>query len=125
MTRLVLVALGAALGGVARYAVAGAVQARIGPLFPLGTLAVNVLGCAAIGALTGSGYAIGLSDEARLLLVVGLLGSFTTFSAFGYETVALLAGGRYGAAALSALANVGLSMGAVVAGHLAARGVWG
>ena len=125
MSRYLLVALGAALGGMGRYAVADAVQARVGPLFPLGTLAVNVLGCAAIGALTGTGYAIGLSDEARLLLVVGLLGGFTTFSAFGYETMALMAGGRYGAAALSVAANVGLSLGAVMAGHAAARGVWG
>lgn len=125
MTRLLLVGAGAALGGMARYAIAGAVQARVGPLFPVGTLMVNVLGCAAIGALTGSGYAIGLSEESRLLLVVGLLGGFTTFSAFGYETMALVADGRFGAAALSVAANVGLSLGAVVAGHWAARGLCG
>lgn len=122
MTRYALVALGAALGGMARYAVAGAVQARAGATFPLGTLAVNVLGCAAIGALAGPGFAVGLSEEARLLLVVGLLGGFTTFSAFGYETMSLVAGGRYGAAALSVAANVGLSLAAVAAGHWAARG---
>lgn len=125
MTRYALVALGAALGGMARYAVAGAVQARAGAAFPLGTLVVNVLGCAAIGALSGPGFAIGLSEEARLLLVVGLLGGFTTFSAFGYETMALVAAGRYGAAALYAGANVALSLAAVAAGHWAARGWWG
>ena len=125
MSRYLLVAAGAAVGGVSRYAMAGWLQARVGPTFPLGTLAVNVLGCAAIGALSGPGLRIPLDDEARALLVVGLLGGFTTFSAFGFESYALLTGGRPSAAAANVALNVGLGLAAVGAGRLATRALLG
>ena len=77
-----LVALGGALGSVMRYLVSVASIEAFGTAFPWGTLAVNVIGSAAIG-LCG---ALGVSGEWRLLLVTGLLGGFTTFSAFSLET---------------------------------------
>jgi CrcB protein len=77
-----MVALGGALGSVARYLVSLAAIAHLGSAFPWGTLAVNILGSAAIGVAFG----LGLEGQARLLLVTGFLGGFTTFSAFSLET---------------------------------------
>ena len=82
---LVLVALGGAAGSVLRYLVSVGSLALFGAGFPWGTLAVNVAGSAAIGALAGAG----LEGQARLLLVTGFLGGFTTFSAFSLEAVGL------------------------------------
>ena len=82
---LLLVALGGALGSVARYLVSTMAIAQLGAGFPWGTLGVNVLGSAAIGIAAG----LGVQGEARLLIVTGFLGGFTTFSAFSLETSAL------------------------------------
>ncbi len=79
---LLLVAVGGALGSVARHVVSVLGVAWMGMGFPWGTLAVNVVGSAAIG-ICG---ALGVSGDARLLLVTGVLGGFTTFSAFSLET---------------------------------------
>lgn len=79
---LALVALGGALGSVARYLVSVMGVAWLGAGFPWGTLAVNVLGSAAIGVLG----ALPLPQEARLFLITGCIGGFTTFSAFSLET---------------------------------------
>jgi len=110
-----LVALGGALGSVARWAMAGWVQ-RLSPTstFPWGTLAVNVLGSFAIGVL----LTLALERELiapgpRLFLVTGLLGGFTTFSAFTWESLELLRDAQWPAA----LAYV---LGSIVAGLLAA-----
>ncbi len=91
MTQLLLVGTGGFIGSVLRFAAGGLVH-RLLPatVFPLGTLAVNVIGCFLIG------YGNGLADtrqmfspQARLFLFIGLLGGFTTFSTFGYETIVL------------------------------------
>ena len=79
---LLLVAVGGALGSVARHVVSVLGVAWMGAGFPWGTLAVNVVGSAAIGVFG----ALGVSGDARLLLVTGVLGGFTTFSAFSLET---------------------------------------
>ncbi|MGI9128784.1 MAG: fluoride efflux transporter CrcB [Roseomonas sp.] len=79
---LLLVALGGATGSVLRYAISHAGVMLFGAGFPWGTLAVNIIGSALIGVLG----ALGIAGEARLLLVTGLLGGFTTFSAFSLET---------------------------------------
>jgi CrcB protein len=82
---ILLVAAGGALGSVLRYAVSVLMVASLGASFPWGTLAVNVLGSTAIGAMA----ALGVEGGWRLLLVTGLLGGFTTFSAFSLETALL------------------------------------
>ena len=82
---ILLVALGGAVGSVARHLVSVAAFAALGPAFPWGTLAVNILGSAAIGVAAG----MGIEGQQRLLLVTGVLGGFTTFSAFSLETGAL------------------------------------
>ena len=79
---LLLVAAGGALGSVLRYLVSMQAAVHLGAGFPWGTLAVNILGSGAIGLLGG----IGVGGDLRLLLVTGLLGGFTTFSAFSLET---------------------------------------
>jgi CrcB protein len=117
--QILLVGLGGCIGSVARYLVATWVQSRSGSLFPFGTLAVNVLGCLAIGALMALAVEReSLSPNLRLLLVTGVLGGFTTFSAFGYETLALVEIERR---PLLALANVAVE---VVAGLAAAWAGW-
>ena len=83
---LLLVALGGAAGSVLRYLVSVLAVSVLGAAFPWGTLAVNILGSAAIGVAA----ATGLDGPARLLVVTGFLGGFTTFSAFSLETGVLL-----------------------------------
>lgn len=81
-----LVAAGGAAGSMLRHGVSLLAAGQLGTGFPWGTLAVNVLGSAGIGIAAG----LGVQGEARLLLVTGLLGGFTTFSAFSLETGLLL-----------------------------------
>jgi CrcB protein len=110
MKAALLVALGGAIGSVARYKLSGLVlHHTVDWRFPAGTFAVNVLGCLAAGILAGLAEKHDmLSADARLLLFTGLLGGFTTFSAFGVETVHLLKRGEIGVAS----ANVVLSIAA-------------
>ena len=124
MSEWLLVAGGGAVGAVARLAVSGFVQKRVGAGFPLGTLVVNVLGCLLLGVVMEVVVERELfSPRVRALVAVGLLGSFTTFSTFGYETLELLRSGAWP----SALANVGLNVVvgllAVLSGILLVRGV--
>lgn len=93
----VLVAIGAAIGALARYGVVQWATRQWGPLFPWGTLAVNVSGSLVIGVLAVVLIARG-DPSLRLLLITGLLGGYTTFSAFSFEALALLLAQRWGAA---------------------------
>jgi CrcB protein len=112
---LLLIALGGALGSVARYLAAGAVHRVTPPFFPYGTFVVNVTGCLVFGVLAGlANERAMIGPNGRLFLLVGVLGGYTTFSTFGFETFELVRTARIGAA----LANAG---GQVVAG---VAGVW-
>ena len=107
MQNLLAVGLGGFLGAIARYTLGGFVQSRLAGRFPWGTLAVNVLGCLLIGILLGwitSRESISRSTE--LFLVTGILGSLTTFSTFGHETIKLVHDGALG----SALGNIALNV---------------
>lgn len=102
------VAAGGALGSIARYWMATAVDGRLQSVFPWGTLAVNVLGSFIIGilaAMAEGGTRWGLSDEGRLLLMVGICGGFTTFSSFSLQTLGLIREGLL----LRAGGNIALS----------------
>ncbi len=90
MSQLLLVALGGALGAAARYLVAGWVQDAVGGIFPWGTVAVNLLGSFLLGFVLQASLAGSVSTEYRLLLAVGFLGAFTTFSTFAYEALELM-----------------------------------
>jgi CrcB protein len=121
-----LVGVGGFLGSVARYWLSGAVQDRTSGGFPSGTLAVNVLGCFLIGVVSELADAHGfLSAEARAAVIVGVLGGFTTFSAFGNETINLLREGDWWLAGSNVLAHVVVAIGAVWLGRTAAHLVWG
>jgi CrcB protein len=112
------VALGGALGSMARWALSGAVQRWSGTAFPWGTFAVNLLGSLLIGVVTALALERALvPPPARLFLVTGVLGGFTTFSALSYETFALLRDGQWLAAAGYALGSVVAGVGATVAGY--------
>jgi CrcB protein len=114
---VLLVALGGAAGSVVRYAIG---QALARSTFPYATLLVNALGCLLIGmALPAWNRAPILSETLRLGLVVGFLGGFTTFSAFGHETAVLLQVSP-ARAMLNVLANVAIGLGAVLAGRAVA-----
>ena len=107
--RLLLVCLGGALGTGARYLTQTLALRWLGPDFPYGTLIVNLVGSLLIGIIQQVGL-VGspASDTARLALTAGVLGGFTTYSAFSYETVALMAGGHWGRSLLNvALTTLG------------------
>jgi CrcB protein len=111
------IAAGGAAGALARYALMGAVGHWLGAGFPHATLAVNVLGCFAMGALVEA-FALAWSPgpEVQALLTVGFLGAFTTFSAFTLDVNLLAAQGRLAAAALYVAASVILSIAAFYGG---------
>jgi CrcB protein len=112
----VYIAIGGALGAVARYGVGGWVQDRTGFGFPWGTLVVNVLGALLIGFALRYLEAVRLSPEVRALIIIGGLGAFTTFSTFSYETVALLEDGEWLRAGAYAVGSLALGLVAVYAG---------
>ena len=126
MTRIVLVGAGGLVGSVLRYVLSGLVQdAMRDSLFPWGTLAVNVLGCLAVGVLGELAESRGaFGVETRALLITGFLGGFTTFSAFGYETMHLLRGAERMLAAANVLASVIIGLAAVHVGRVAVQLVW-
>lgn len=123
MLQVLAIGFGGFLGTIARFGLSGLVHKLFGSSFPCGTLAVNLLGCLGIGIVM---YLIEdrsmLGPTARLFLSIGVLGGFTTFSSFGYETVELLREGDYGSAAINVSANVILGLGAVWAGRAFMRG---
>ncbi|XID75215.1 fluoride efflux transporter CrcB [Alkanindiges sp. WGS2144] len=96
MNPILLVAIGGALGSLARYGLSTLVVRQVQPVhFPWGTFTVNVLGCMLAGVFLLIAEQISsISYEARLFVVTGLLGGFTTFSAFGIETLSLLRRGE-------------------------------
>lgn len=122
MNSILAVAAGGAIGSVGRYLAVAWIARRFGADFPWGTLAVNAAGGLAIGLLAGVfGLLLQISAEIRLFLVTGLLGGFTTFSAFSLEVVELCERGAWAAAAGYVAASVALSVSAAFAGLWLAR----
>ncbi|WP_343528600.1 fluoride efflux transporter CrcB [Sphingomonas sp.] len=103
MSPLLLVMLGGALGSGGRYLTGRGLTDALGPGFPFGTLAVNWVGCLAMGVLAGVLARTGGSEGWRLFLGVGVLGGYTTFSAFSLDTITLIERGQ-GAMALGYVA---------------------
>jgi fluoride exporter len=118
------VVVGGAAGGMARFWVSGAVARRFGETFPWGTLVVNVTGAALIGVAAGLFLARDMASvshpSAWALLVVGVLGSYTTVSSFSLQTLALLRAGQPGRAAANVAASVGLCPGFAAAAYVLA-----
>lgn len=121
--QVLLVGAGGFLGSVLRFTIGGWAQ-RLAPAgqFPLGTLAVNVIGCLLIGLLAGiAEYRQALDPAQRAFLMIGLLGGFTTFSAFALETLALAQDGEVMKAAANVVLQVVIGLFAAMAGYVLAR----
>jgi CrcB protein len=118
---LLPVAIGSALGGMARYAMTVAVNDRADSTFPFGTLAVNVVGCLLIGVFIqlASGR---FSHATQALLTTGFCGGFTTFSTFSYEGIRLFQEGLWQRAVAYVLLSVALGLGAFWVGATLVRG---
>jgi len=119
INQIVLVGAGGFIGAVLRFVVSGAAQ-RLDPAgaFPYGTLACNVLGCLAIGLLAGAADARNvLGPGARLFLLIGVLGGFTTFSSFAYETLELLRERQHLRACFNVMGSMFLCLAAVWLGY--------
>jgi len=118
------VAVGGALGSVARYWLAAFVAGLTGPYFPWGTLLINVLGSFLIGwfgAWTGASGSVAVPPDVRVFVMVGICGGFTTFSSFSLQSLELLFAGELLRAGYYILGSVALCLLAVWAGALLAR----
>jgi CrcB protein len=124
--RIFYVFLGGGAGSVARY-LASIVAARLlGPSFPFGTLTVNLVGCFLIGVVHGVALQTQrISPDARLFLATGVLGGFTTYSAFNYETLSLFEQGATVRGSIYAVATILGCVGAGVLGTWSARAIVG
>jgi CrcB protein len=120
-----LVGIGGFLGANARYALGVWLADRVGTAFPWSTLLINVTGSLAIGLiLTALTQKLAVDPAWRLLLVVGFLGGYTTFSSYTFEALALAAEGEWLPALAYALGSNGLGLVAAYAGILLAHAVW-
>ncbi|MCX6133436.1 MAG: fluoride efflux transporter CrcB [Ignavibacteriales bacterium] len=118
MQNYLLVFAGGGIGAVTRYWLSGLIHQRFGTEFPSGTLMVNIIGCFLIGVLMSM-----LEDRfvvypsLRIFLTIGILGGFTTFSSFSFETVALLRDGEVFYASANVLLSVGTCLGGTWLGY--------
>lgn len=116
------VALGSAIGGVARYLLGGFIQERAGSAFPVQTLVINVTGSFLLGLIQRTALdSTALSPEIRAMLTIGVCGGYTTFSTFSLETVRLVEDGDWRRAGLYVAGSVVLSIAAALLGIAAAR----
>ena len=125
MIRLGVIALGGALGAVARYVLAGFVHRFMPASFPYGTFAVNVIGCLLFGVVIGIGdqrFVIG--PTARAFLLIGVLGGFTTFSSFTFETIQLARDAQFLWASINVVGQIAAGLLAMWIGYVTARAVW-
>ena len=123
MAAYLWIAVGSALGGVARYWCSGVAARLIGETFPWGTIIVNIIGCFIIGffaTLTGPDGRIFAGSTTRQFVMMGLLGGFTTFSSFSLQTLNLASDGEWLQAGGNIIGSVVLCLLAVWLGHLLA-----
>jgi fluoride exporter len=126
MAIYVWIAIGSAIGGVARFWCSGTVARLIGETFPFGTLIVNIVGSFIIGffaTLTGPDGRIFASSTARQFVMTGICGGYTTFSSFSLQTLNLINDGEWLNAGANITASVVLCLFAVWAGHVFALGL--
>ena len=127
MGKLFLAGIGGFIGSSLRYAVSGYIQLWSKSIaFPYGTLAVNIIGCFIIGLLSQLAESRGVfTAESRTFVFIGILGGFTTFSAFGNETMNLWRDGQNSLAMANIAAHLVLGLGAVWIGRVLAYQIWG
>ncbi|OQY53088.1 MAG: hypothetical protein B6245_23135 [Desulfobacteraceae bacterium 4572_88] len=126
MNKIILVGVGGFIGATLRYLISGYVQNLTQSIaFPHGTLAVNITGCFLTGALSQLVESqAGMTAEMRLLLMVGLLGSFTTYSTFSNETMNLLQDQRLFHALVNIVTHIILGLSAVLLGRFTVITIW-
>jgi len=122
LQKYVLIAIGGALGSIARYWVGSTVSGRLGSKFPYGTLIINLTACVILGfVLTYLGRRAEVDASWRFLIPVGFIGAYSTFSTYEWETLSTLRSGAFLLAALYALGSLLLGLIAVWAGTLLAK----
>ena len=115
--KITLIAIAGAVGTLARYFVASMSQRVFGPGFPLGTLLVNVIGSLLFGIVWSlSEERMAISPQTRMVLLVGFMGAFTTFSTFAFETMGFVRDSQYVMAFANIASNCVLGFGAVLIG---------
>lgn len=126
MREVLFLAIAGALGTLSRYGLSGMAHRISGVGFPFGTLLVNVLGSILVGFIMQMGLNTDLVPRSlRMIVTVGFLGAFTTFSTFSYETAKYLEGGAWLSGVINITANLGLSILAALVGIILARMVYG
>ncbi|MCK4498983.1 CrcB family protein [Candidatus Babeliales bacterium] len=121
MLKFIYLATGGIIGTLLRYTLSGPIQRLFGTYFPLGTLGINLIGSLIAGLAWGTSEAYNLPINIRLFIFIGLLGSFTTYSAFLIENLELLRNGEYWFFVLNVLATVFFGMALVFAGYFLSR----
>lgn len=121
MLRFFIIALGGAIGTLARYIMGGLDYRFSNGVFPISTLVVNVTGSLVIGFLWGVVDRFTISPNTRMFIFIGVLGGYTTFSTFSLETFNLMRDGEYRIAVINVVFSVALSIVAVFAGYLASK----
>ncbi|MHB1612840.1 MAG: fluoride efflux transporter CrcB [Actinomycetes bacterium] len=125
MLDVLLVAVGAAAGGPARFLTDRVLASwREADVFPWGTFTVNVVGSFILGLLAGGVARHGVSHDVMILVGTGFCGALTTFSSFGYETMRLVEAGAYGAAGANVVGNTGFGLLAAALGWVVAGVLW-
>ncbi|MGA8731289.1 MAG: fluoride efflux transporter CrcB [Terracidiphilus sp.] len=124
MQKYLLIALGGALGSIARYWVGSTIGSRMGSRFPYGTFVINMTACIIVGfSVTYLSKRVELSPAWRYLIPVGFVGAYSTFSTFEWETLFTLRSGAFAIAALYALGSLILGLVAVWCGALLAESI--
>jgi CrcB protein len=113
LQKYLLIAIGGALGSIARYSVGAAIGSRMGTRFPYGTFVINLTACVIIGfSLTYLGRRVELSPAWRYLIPIGFVGAYSTFSTYEWETLSSLRSGTFALAALYAVGSLVLGLAA-------------
>jgi CrcB protein len=119
---LLVIAIGGAIGSVARYLVSTLVLRATGSLFPVGTFAVNAIGCFVFGLIAGAAeQRIALPPQTRAFMLVGILGGFTTFSSYAFESFALIRDGQVVWASMNLVGQVVVGVVGLAAGFALMR----
>jgi fluoride exporter len=119
---ILIIAIGGAIGSVARYLLSTAVLRATGSLFPIGTFAVNIAGCFVFGLIAGAAeQRVALPPQMRAFALIGVLGGFTTFSSYAFESFALVRDGQFVSASINLVGQVVVGVAGLAAGFAIAR----
>jgi CrcB protein len=121
MKTTLLIGLGSFIGGITRYLLSRIIQTQFATVFPFGTFAVNVVGCFLIGLVFGWSSKNYLEPTWQLFLTTGVLGGFTTFSAFSMETITMMSAGQTTTAIFYVVLSVVVGLAGTVAGYALMR----